>query len=503
MGLSASSFSFPRFLLALFAASLLACLPASAQSNIANLVLTTSPAANNQTDTVTLTVNQTVTFNVSMSGSVGVPTGYVSYQPIQDSSYNYNNPPCPQTFLSSGKASCSYNGFTAGSHGAQIFYGGDGNYQEALYAYTIYQVNKGSPALCVVIPATSLCDTSHSGYIGTYSSGSAVSLTVSFSGAVSPIVPSGTITFFSNNSPISGCTAVAISNGSATCQTSTLATGTDYITATYAGDSNFTTASATQFAFVEVGITPTITFTIPTHHTLDAPFNVSANSNSPGTIFYSINSGPASISGNTVTLDGTAGAVQVFASQVPSGNYVGGTQTANFNVVAGSVWLGDQGGGISVFGSDGIPLLSPTGAGTGTISAPQSVAFDSAYNLWIASTNGVSAVSSQGTPLQSSAFTGGGITTPVSLAVDGNSYIWIANSNGTVSTLNNTGTALSPSNGYHWATAGTPGALAIDLSGNIWITTPGSNHITEIIGAAAPTAPLSTAITNGTVGTEP
>jgi hypothetical protein len=69
----------------------------------------------------------------------------------------------------------------------------------------------------------------------------------------------------------------------------------------------------------------------PNHTYGDAPFTVSATSNSSGAITYSVVSGPATISGSTVTLTG-AGSVVLQASQVAAGNYTAGTQTATVTV---------------------------------------------------------------------------------------------------------------------------------------------------------------------------
>ena len=62
-----------------------------------------------------------------------------------------------------------------------------------------------------------------------------------------------------------------------------------------------------------------------------APFAVSATSNSTGAITYSVVSGPATISGSTVTLTG-AGSVTLKASQAADSNYAAGSTTATFTV---------------------------------------------------------------------------------------------------------------------------------------------------------------------------
>lgn len=78
---------------------------------------------------------------------------------------------------------------------------------------------------------------------------------------------------------------------------------------------------------------PTIVFSVPNHFVDDPPFTVAATSNSPGAFTYSVLSGPASITGSTVTLAGTPGTVTLLASQASSTPYAAGTATATFNVV--------------------------------------------------------------------------------------------------------------------------------------------------------------------------
>ena len=48
-----------------------------------------------------------------------------------------------------------------------------------------------------------------------------------------------------------------------------------------------------------------------------------------------------------------------------------------------------------------------------------------------------------------------------------------------------------------------PTSIAIDTSGNPWIANPGSNSVTEVLGAAAPTTPLSTGVANDTLASGP
>ena len=65
------------------------------------------------------------------------------------------------------------------------------------------------------------------------------------------------------------------------------------------------------------------------------PFPVAATSNSTGAFTYSVVSGPATISGSTVTLTG-AGTVVLKASEAADSNYAAASQTATFTVGVGT-----------------------------------------------------------------------------------------------------------------------------------------------------------------------
>jgi secreted PhoX family phosphatase len=95
------------------------------------------------------------------------------------------------------------------------------------------------------------------------------------------------------------------------------------------------------------------------------------------------------------------------------------------------------------------------------------------------------------------------VKNPQSLAIDGIGQVWIANNNSSISVLSSSGEAISPTGGYTGAGLSHPGGLTIDLSGNVWITNSTDNSVTEIIGGAAPVAPLSSGLTNGTTGARP
>jgi hypothetical protein len=110
-------------------------------------------------------------------------------------------------------------------------------------------------------------------------------------------------------------------------------TGTVTISANQAAAGNY--AAATSTASFNVGAeTPTLAFaTIPSHTYGDTPFTVSATSASSGAVTYTITSGPATISGGTITIVGT-GTVTLQASQAAAGNYTAATATTSFNVTS-------------------------------------------------------------------------------------------------------------------------------------------------------------------------
>jgi hypothetical protein len=69
--------------------------------------------------------------------------------------------------------------------------------------------------------------------------------------AVTGFSPSGNSAFDDSAAPITGCTSVVLSGGTANCVTSTLATGVRDLTASYGGDlNNLTSNSPSLFVTV-------------------------------------------------------------------------------------------------------------------------------------------------------------------------------------------------------------------------------------------------------------
>jgi hypothetical protein len=128
---------------------------------------------------------------------------------------------------------------------------------------------------------------------------------------------------------------------------------------------------------------------------------------------------------------------------------------------------------------------------------PSGLAVDSGNNIWSANYYGdsIGLLSAAGTVLSgATGYTGGGVVHPQGIAVDGAGTVWVANYRGSsiselagVGSAAGAGTALSPAAG--WAPDAQlleAFALAIDPSGNIWVTNFGSNTVTEFVGMASP-----------------
>ncbi|HEX3569989.1 MAG TPA: hypothetical protein VHU44_04135 [Acidobacteriaceae bacterium] len=157
-----------------------------------------------------------------------------------------------------------------------------------------------------------------------------------------------------------------------------------------------------------------------------------------------------------------------------------------------NVWVANQSSGtITRVAPDGSQFTS-----FACCNGPSNLAIDHSGNVWITNFYGdsVSEVSASGLIL-SSGYTGGGLNHPQGIAIDGAGMIWITNYRGTSitelsgapSSATAPGTALSPAGGLGSHSAFLQAyAIAVDASGNLWVSNFGSNTITEFVGLAAP-----------------
>jgi streptogramin lyase len=202
----------------------------------------------------------------------------------------------------------------------------------------------------------------------------------------------------------------------------------------------------------------------------------------------------------------------------------------------GNVWVVDYGDSlVTLLGSNGTAVNGGTGWGVGQLALPVTVAVDASHNAWVAnqSSNTVTQISPDGTKVTAisccngasgvavdqggnvwvanyfgnsisevssagavllNGQTGGGVDHPQGIAIDGAGKVWVGNLqkktvsefSGATSTM--PGTPLSPAAGLGTdAQLGSPFAVAIDLSGNVWVSNSnGANTVTTFVGLATP-----------------
>jgi hypothetical protein len=127
---------------------------------------------------------------------------------------------------------------------------------------------------------------------------------------------------------------------------------------------------------------------------------------------------------------------------------------------------------------------------------PSGIAVDASGNAWSANYygNSVGLMTAQGQVLSgSTGISGGGLNHPQGIAIDGSGTAWVANYRGSSLselapvTATTPGAILSPSSGWGPdAQLLEAFAVAVDDSGNLWVTNFGSNTLTEFLGMAAP-----------------
>ncbi len=223
----------------------------------------------------------------------------------------------------------------------------------------------------------------------------------------------------------------------------------------------------------------------------------------------------------------TAGGVDAAGS--PYATQPGGTDIV---LNAAGVWSSDYGAGQGANGY--LSNYSRSRMSSPVVSYPVSgspvgLAFDSSGNLWY----GTDASDGGGIVGRFNASGGSNLTpiavayplTPQEVFVDGMNHVWVNTYNvmtpsapSVLLEYSATGALLSPATGFAAngtlsAYPGTPGGLAVDGSGNVWMSgqsvgsnglTVASAFVTEVIGIAAPVVtPIAVAAANGTLGMRP
>jgi hypothetical protein len=236
-------------------------------------------------------------------------------------------------------------------------------------------------------------------------------------------------------------------------------------------------------------------------------------------------------SGNAWAADNNANAVSKFNSggtaQSGAGGYTGGGLGAPYDIAidgSGDAWaINSATNSLSKLSNSGTPISSSSGYTGGGINTAFAIALDSSGDAWVTNAygNSISKFANGGGAISpSSGYTGGGLNGPYGgIAIDGAGSVWAANYygglgsiTGSVSEFSSSGSAISPPTGYVGGSLSGSNGVAIDGSGDVWVTEDyGNGGLTEFIGAATPViTPIAaglpaTPTANGTsnLGTRP
>lgn len=209
---------------------------------VTQIVIQDNSASSVTTSAATTVFGQSVTFTASVTASspgAGVPTGTVDFY---DGTTLLGSP----TLDASGNATFTTTALSTGSHDISVSYIGDSGFFKSNSSTIIQTVDQATSSVALV---TSNASTTY---------GDSVTFTATVA-AVSPGAgtPSGMVTFYDGATSIG--TGTLDGTGTATLTTSTLDAGSHSITASYVGDTNFTTSTTATATIQGVAAMGTMT----------------------------------------------------------------------------------------------------------------------------------------------------------------------------------------------------------------------------------------------------
>jgi Bacterial Ig-like domain (group 3)/MBG domain (YGX type)/PQQ enzyme repeat len=286
---------------------------------------------------VTLTGAGTVVLQASQAGDS-------TYSPAT-ATQSFQATPAPLTVAAAnatrpyGAANPSFTGTVTGAVGSDSF-------SESFSTVATTSSNAGSYAIVPAVAGPQLANYTVTVVNGTLTVSAAATTTaltapgsaaygasVTLTATVSSVAgtPGGTVTFLSGSTALG--TAALNPSGTAALTTTTLPAGTDTVTASYAAQGNYAASVSTATVTVN-SASQTITFpAIASRPYGSAPFAVSASSSlgSSYPVTITVASGPATISGGTVSVTGT-GTVVLQATQAGDSKITAATATQSFQV---------------------------------------------------------------------------------------------------------------------------------------------------------------------------
>ncbi|MFL6141758.1 MAG: Ig-like domain repeat protein [Labedaea sp.] len=188
------------------------------------VTLAASPATSAQ-------LGGSVMFTASVAGVAGTPpTGTVNFT---DGAGGPTIPGCAAQPVGPGSAQCTTSGLALGSHAIVANYSGDTNYLAGSATLAAYQITRATPFVALnAAPASSVVV------------GNSASFTANVAGVSGVPAPIGTVTFTVDGVAVAACPAVTLPT-SPVCTPPSLAVGPHTVVATYSGDTNYLTGSAT------------------------------------------------------------------------------------------------------------------------------------------------------------------------------------------------------------------------------------------------------------------
>jgi hypothetical protein len=206
----------------------------------------------------------------------------------------------------------------------------------------------------------------------------------------------------------------------------------------------------------------------------------------------------------------------------PPTGYTGGglSQPEGIAIDAsGNAWVANSGylwtgmgsiGSVTEFSSSGKPVSPSTGYTGGGLGLPLGIAIDVSSNVWVTNSyshrfgfgGSVTKLSSSGRPISpSNGYSSGvlGVYFGGSIAVDASGDVWTVNcgfkcsgrgNDGSVIKLRSSGKRISPSTGYTGRRSlNLPWSVAIDPSGNGWVTNNWDASVSELRSSGKPISP--------------
>jgi sugar lactone lactonase YvrE len=375
--------------------------------------------------------------------------------------------------------------------------------------------------------------------------------TISFTAPTTPVTYGPAPITLSATASSGLAVTFSVTSGPATVNGSTLTItglGTVVIAANQVGNANYAAAATVSKTIVVNGASQAISFpalTTPISYTT-TPITLSATANSGLPVTFSVTSGPATVSGSTLTITGV-GTVVVAANQAGNTTYAAAatvSQTIVVNKVTPTItWatpasipygtplsaslLPIPAGDITTVAGDATAGYAGDGgaATSAELAYPSGVAVDASGNIYIAdyvnqrirkvtaSTGVISTVAGYGTYGYSGdggAATSAKLDDPMDVAVDSSGNIYIADSGnlrirkvaastGIISTVAGNGTGGYAGDGGAATSAklDEPMGVSVDASGNIYIADTENSRIRKV---TVSTGKITTVAGNGTAG---